>query len=207
MSKSARSGERLAGLTRRMRDDIRFGAFSFGQWLKLIDLQKRYRATQFEIRRVLDALKAERLVEHRVNHGFRVATPDPTERRQMQFVRTILERSTAALIAARATPADIDALQDLAQSFDRSVELQGRQLQATANSAFHQRLYALAGNPILSGLIHELRERSHYGTTGRWRSAEGLHESSVEHFLMVEAIRRRDPIELDRLIVRHIEAF
>ena len=190
-----------------MRDDIRFGTYSFGQWLKLIDLQKRYRATQFEIRRVLDSLKTERLVEHRVNHGFRVATPDPAERRQMQFVRTVLERNTASLIAARASAADIDALQGLAQAFDQSVELEGRQLQAAANSAFHQRLYELAGNPILSGLIRELRERSHYGTTGRWRSTEGLHESSVEHFLMVEAIRHRDPIELDRLIARHIEAF
>lgn len=207
MTKSSSSAARVAELFRQMRNDIKFGAYQFGQWLKLIELQQRYGATQFEIRKVLARLEAERLVEHKANAGYRVATPDPTERGQMRYVRTILERSTAALIAARATEADIAELTRLAQAFEETIGLDGRQEQAAANMAFHSRLYAIAENGVLSGLIQELRDRSHYGTTGRWRGPEGLRASGTEHFEMIEAIRRRDPLELERLIIRHIESF
>lgn len=207
MTKSSSSAARVAELFRRMRNDIKFGAYQFGQWLKLIELQQRYEATQFEIRKVLTRLEAERLVEHKANSGYRVATPDPAERGQMRYVRMVLERSTAALVAARATEADIAELTALAEAFDATIGLDGRQEQAAANIAFHGRLYAIAGNAVLSGLIQELRDRSHYGTTGRWRGPEGLRASGTEHFEMIEAIRRRDPLELERLIVRHIESF
>lgn len=207
MTKSSSSAARVAELFRQMRNDIKFGAYQFGQWLKLIELQQRYGATQFEIRKVLGRLEAERLVEHKANAGYRVATPDPAERGQMRYVRTILERSTAALIAARATEHDIAELTRLAQAFDETIGLEGRQEQAAANMAFHAKLYAIAENAVLSGLIQELRDRSHYGTTGRWRGPEGLRASGAEHFEMIEAIRRRDPLELERLIVRHIESF
>lgn len=207
MTKSSSSAARVADLFRQMRNDIKFGAYQFGQWLKLIELQQRYAATQFEIRKVLTRLEAERLVEHKANAGYRVATPDPAERSQMRYVRTILERSTAALIAARATEGDIAELTRLAQAFEDTIGLEGRQEQAAANMAFHSRLYAIAENAVLSGLIQELRDRSHYGTTGRWRGPEGLRASGTEHFEMIEAIRRRDPLELERLIIRHIESF
>ncbi len=207
MTKSSSSAARVAELFRQMRNDIKFGAYQFGQWLKLIELQQRYAATQFEIRKVLTRLEADRLVEHKANAGYRVATPDPAERSQMRYVRTILERSTAAMIAARATEADIAELTRLAQAFEDTIGLEGRQDQAAANMAFHAKLYDIAENAVLSGLIQELRDRSHYGTTGRWRGPEGLHASGAEHFEMIEAIRRRDPLELERLIVRHIESF
>lgn len=207
MTKSSSSAARVAELFRQMRNDIKFGAYNFGQWLKLIELQQRYGATQFEIRKVLVRLEAERLVEHKANAGYRVATPDPAERGQMRYVRMVLERSTAALIAARATEADIADLTRMAEAFEATIGLEGRQEQAAANMAFHNRLYAIAGNAVLSDLIRELRDRSHYGTTGRWRGPEGLRASGTEHFEMIEAIRRRDPLELERLIVRHIESF
>lgn len=207
MTKSANSPARIAHLVQQMRDDIRFGGFTFGQWLKLVDLQDRYGAKQFEMRKVLNELKTQHLVEHTPNAGFRVATPDPTQREQMRFVRTVLERSAAPLIAARATEEDIAELTKLATEFRSTISLEGRQHQAAANFAFHDRLARIAGNAVLARLIHDLREQSHYGTTGRWLKSEGLTASADDHFAMIEAIRKRDPIELDRQITHHIESF
>jgi DNA-binding GntR family transcriptional regulator len=190
-----------------MRNDIRHGAYDLGEWLKLIDLQKRYEATQAEMRRVLSELKAGRLVEHRANYGFRVATLDPKERQQLRLVRVLLERSTAALIAARASERDIASLRKLSKAFEISINKAGRQRQAAANAAFHERLYRIVDNKVLIELIHEMRERGHFGAAGRWRSEEGLLASHVEHEKIIDAIEARDPVELERLIVQHIEAF
>ncbi|MGE0714846.1 MAG: GntR family transcriptional regulator [Alphaproteobacteria bacterium] len=207
MPKLATSGTRLAQVTERIRSDVLFGAFEPGAWLKLIDLQERYGATQFEVRQALAALRAQRLVEHRVNHGFRVAVPDAVERDQLYFVRTALERSAAPLVVANAGDDDVVALQALAADFDRSVASEGRQRQAAANSAFHDRFFAISGNPVLVETIETMRERSHFATTGRWRTEAGLRASGAEHHAMIEAIRLRDAAMLDRIVVAHIAAF
>ena len=207
MPKSHAAAERLDGLVRRIRNDIKFGSFSHGEWLKLIELQQRYGATQFDIRKALGELKTQRLVEHRANHGFRVATQDPVQRDQLYFVRTAIERSAAALVVERASADDIAILERLAIAFDHSVESAGRQPQAATNAAFHDHFFAIAGNPILVETVQSLRERSHFGTTGRWRTTEGLRASGAEHHAMIAAIARRDTARLDRLIVDHIAAF
>ena len=207
MAKSHAAAERLEALVRRLRNDIKFGSFSHGEWLKLIDLQQRYDASQFDIRKCLAELKTQRLVEHRANHGFRVATPDPMQRDQLYFVRTAIERSAARLIVERASADDIARLGRLAAAFDRTVESAGRQHQAAANTAFHDHFFAITGNPVLVETVQALRERSHFGTSGRWRSTDGLRGSGAEHHEMVAAIGRRDADGLDQLIVRHIAAF
>ncbi len=207
MAKSHASAGRLDELVRRLRNDIKFGSFSHGEWLKLIDLQQRYGATQFDIRRALVELKSQRLVDHRPNHGFRVATPNPVEREQLYFVRTAIERSAAALVVERAGADDLAALERLATDFDGTVDSAGRQLQAAANAAFHDYFFAITGNPVLVETVQSLRERSHFGTTGRWRSEHGLRASGAEHRQMVDAIARRDADALEQIIVRHIAAF
>lgn len=207
MTKSKHSEARIQSLVQRMRDDIRFGAFAFGDWLKLINLQNRYDAKQFEIRKVLSELKREGLVDHTVNAGFRVSRPDPAQREQMRYVRTVLERSAAPLIILNATDKAIARLTELNEEFENSIQSQGRRRQAETNSAFHQELYALAGNAILINLIYDLRERSHYGTTGRWLDTEGLKASAADHRQIINAIIQREPTELERLIVNHIHSF
>jgi DNA-binding GntR family transcriptional regulator len=207
MTKSNESAARLDRLVRAIRNDIIFGVYDPGARLKLAELQERYGATLSEARRALAELKSGQLVEHVVNSGYRVATPDETRRAQMRFVRTVLERSAAPFIVARATAKDLAALRELAERFDRSTGLQGRQEQAAANHDFHERLYATTGNAVLCEAIKDLRSRSHFGTTGRWRTVEGLKASSSDHFRMIEAIEDRDPVRLERVIVDHIEGF
>ncbi len=207
MAKSTESAKRVAELVRKLRDDIKFGAYDLGERLKLSRLQDAYGYSQSEVRRALAELARMKLVEHQHNSGFSVAEQDRTEREQLRYVRTVLERSAVALITARSTPQDIEDLRRLAEAFARTIREHGRQQQAAANIAFHHRLYEISGNDLLLGLIDDLREQSHYGTTGRWRTIEGLCESSDEHFAMIDAIKRRDPAELDRLIMLHIRAF
>lgn len=207
MAKSREAAEQLAQLIREIRNDIIFGAYEPGTWLKLADLQKQHGASGFHIRRALAELKNLKLVDHAANAGFRVATPDESTRNETRFVRIVLERSAAPLIAAKATGDDIRTLRHLAEAFDQTIEEAGRRAQALANHNFHSKLYEVSGNQVLCDMINELRNRSQHSTTGRWRSIEGLRASSQDHFSIVKAIEARDPSELERVIIRHIESF
>jgi DNA-binding GntR family transcriptional regulator len=207
MAKSKASAELIDDLVVRLREDIKFGAYDFGQRLKLSELQETYSASQFHVRQALAQLKAMKLVEHRHNYGFSICEQDPVGRNQLRQVRMTLERSAVPLIIARATAEDVVELGRLAEAFAGMIGTSGRQELAAANIAFHRYIYGVAGNRVLSDLINGLREQSYYATTGRWRSLEGINASSDDHFAMVGAIERRDPIELDRLIFLHIQAF
>jgi len=207
MAKSHEAAEQLARLVSEIRRDIIFGAYAPGTWLKLTDLQAQHGASAFHIRRALDQLKNDKLVDHVANSGFRVATLDVTTRAETLFVRTVLERSAAHLITARAKTADIAELRRLAQIFEDCIGVEGRSAQALANHDFHSYLYSLTGNTVLSETIAELRNRSGQFTAGRWRSVEGLQASSRDHFAIIDAIENRDPYEAEQAIVDHIRAF
>jgi DNA-binding GntR family transcriptional regulator len=207
MAKSRDAAEQLAELVGNIRRDITFGAYEPGAWLKLTTLQRQHGASAFQIRRALDELKSSKLVDHQANAGFRVASPDDSTRAETRFMRTLLEGSAASFIVARADAANVAELQRLATAFEATIGQEGRQTQASANYNFHTYMYSLTGNTVLSEMIGELRNRSPQPTTGRWRSVEGLRESNRDHFAMIEAIKARDPYELQRVIARHIEAF
>lgn len=207
MAKSKEAAEQLAVLVQQIRNDIVFGAYEPGTWLKLGELQEQHNASSFHIRRALDELKNLKLVDHVANAGFRVATPDEAAREETRFVRKVLERSAAPLIAAKAKKEDLEALRELAAAFEHSIRSDGRQAQARANHDFHERLYAIAGNTMLSDMIKQLRSRSHQATTGRWRSSEGLEASNADHYSIIDAIAAHDPYELERVIIGHIESF
>jgi DNA-binding GntR family transcriptional regulator len=191
----------------RIQADIRFGAYDFGQRLKLSELQKTYHASQFHVRQALSQLKALKLVEHRHNCGFRICQQDPVGRDQLRHVRLILERAAVPLVFERATADDIAALRELAEAFAAAIGTGSRQELALANLAFHRRFYQIANNQVLLDLISTLREQSYYSTTGRWRTREGISASAADHFAMVDAIERHDATGLDRIVLQHIRAF
>ncbi len=207
MAKSKKSAEIVGKVAEQLSTDIRLGAFDFGQRLKLSELQDRYSASQYHVRQALAQLKASRLVEHQQNFGFRIVEQSKDEREDLRAVRATLERSAVPLIVAKAVPADVTRLQQLAKRFDEAAESANRQKVVSANLAFHEALYRVAGNRILEQLISEMRERSVYGTTGRWKDPGGLRASAVEHHQMVDAIKSRDPVQLDKLVFLHIQWF
>ncbi|TSD88631.1 GntR family transcriptional regulator [Mycobacterium sp. KBS0706] len=195
---------RVGTLVEAIRDDILYGVYRAGEWLKQIDLQERYEANRFEVRQALVELKNRRLVEHKVNSGFRVAAPDPEELLHLKAVRTILETGAAEPVVARATAADLVELDGIAGRFEQAIETADPPTRTELNYAFHRRLYDIAGNPVLAALIHDMRERGQSGTTGRWFTLAGLRLSAQEHHAMVAAIRARDAAALRQLIDHHI---
>nr|WP_245215054.1 GntR family transcriptional regulator [Pararoseomonas indoligenes] len=194
-------------MARRLREDIVFGRWFPGTWLKQSELEQHYGAGRSEVRGALAETTRHGLVEHEPNRGYRVTRPDPVRQAELRAVRAALEGAAAELVAANATPADIALLRDSAETFAAAVPDGDRHVLVGANHGFHRSLYALCGNATMAELIRDLRERAISGTTGRWATPRGLVETAAQHLRMVEAIAARDAPALRRLIETHILYF
>jgi DNA-binding GntR family transcriptional regulator len=148
------------------------------------------------VREALSRLASEGLVELNPHRGARVASFSTYELAGIFAVRMALEPMAAARAAERAAPADVDALQRLADEMtavgspgprQRLEELVG------LNRVFHGRLLDLADRPALgaalSGVVHApvvLRNFHAY-------DPDSLRRSLAHHEEMTAAVRTGDP--------------
>lgn len=207
MVKSRTSAATVARLVDAISNDIMYGAFATGHRLKLVEMQERYDASQFEVRKALAELATRRLVEHLPNAGFRVVGTDHRQRLDFDYVRILLERPASRLVAARATADQIAELRTFAERFDNAIMNNNRAAQSDANEAFHDCFYEISGNIVLKESIAALRNNYDITTSGRWNTVEGLKISAAQHWQMIEAIEERDIVALEQLIVDHVHGF
>jgi DNA-binding GntR family transcriptional regulator len=195
----------LDELVNRIALDIQAGAFGPGTWLKQVDLEARYDCTRIDLRRALDRLVANRLVEHVHNRGYHVYEADSRVYAELQDIRVVLELRAAELIEANAKPADVRDLRRLARRFD-DLLLDGTVFeQYEANIAFHRRLLALCSNRELAELIMAIRRRGPSAPIFQWKTRARMAQSSREHFAMVDAIEAHQPARLQKLLREHIQ--
>lgn len=195
----------LDELVNRIALDIQSGVFGPGTWLKQVDLEARYGCTRIDLRRALDRLVADRLVEHVHNRGYHVYEPDARVYAELQDIRVVLELRAAELIEANATPADVRELRRLAKRFD-DLLLDGTvSEQYEANIAFHRRMLALCSNRELAQMIMEIRRRGPSAPIFQWKTRARMEQSSREHFAMVDAIEAHQPARLQKLLREHIQ--
>ncbi|EMO5812097.1 MULTISPECIES: GntR family transcriptional regulator [Raoultella] len=184
--------------------DINTGEFQPGSWLKQVELAERYQCTRSEVRRALDQLVIERLVQHVPNRGYHVYTPNEQQRRNISDIRAILESASAADIVEHIQPHQLDTLRQCAELFEHNTQYGTILQQYESNLAFHRALLAPCSNQDMIELIFELRSRVPSAALGQWNSHARIVQSSKEHFAMVAAIERGDAGSLAQLLRQHI---
>lgn len=161
--------------------------------------------TRSVVRKVLQRLAHDHIVELRPNKGAVVASPTPEETRQIFEARRGLEGVIVRLAAQNAQPADV---RDLRERMRREHEAMHRFDQPAWSrlaSSFHLRLAQLARNPILERYLTELLSRCSlivavYEPPG---NASCEHE---EHEALVDCIARGDGDGAARLMEQHLLA-
>ena len=184
--------------------DINKGALGPGEWLKQIDMEKRYGCTRIKVRDALTNLHSKRLVEHIPNRGYRVPMPDPVRLKQVGEVRAILECQAAADVIEFATDADIAELRGYAEAFKNAAYHGSSFAQIEANQAFHFKFYSFCRNDVLRELMLDLRQRGPAAPVGQWQTMHQLQQATQGHFELVDAIEKRDLTLLRSAITDHI---
>lgn len=161
--------------------------------------------TRSVVRKVLQRLAHDHIVELRPNKGAVVASPTPEETRQIFEARRGLEGVIVRLAARNAQPADIRDLRERMQREHEAMHRFDQPAWSRLASSFHMRLAQLARNPILERYLAELLSRCSlivavYEPPGNASCEHDEHES------LVDCIARGDADGAARLMEEHLLA-
>ena len=198
-----------AGLEQRMYDAVFDSVMQQrlppGTKLPEAALCELFQTSRSVVRKVLQRLAHDHIVELRPNKGAVVATPTPEETRQIFEARRPLEMAIVQLAARNAKPADVAELRARMAREHEAMHRFDQPAWSRLASAFHLRLAQLASNPILERYLAELLSRCSlivalYEPPG---NASCEHD---EHVALVDAIGAGDGARAARLMEEHLLA-
>lgn len=155
------------------------------------------------VRKVLQRLAHDHIVQLRPNRGAIVAVPTPEETRQIFEARRALEAAIVTLVAERATAADLGALRAQLQQEHGAVHRFDQPAWARLASTFHLRLAELAHNPILHRYLVEILSRCSLIVALHELPGNAACEHD-EHERIVECIEQGDAAGAVRLMDLHL---
>ncbi|MBS0345440.1 MAG: GntR family transcriptional regulator [Proteobacteria bacterium] len=123
-------------------------------------LAETYGVSRTSIRKVLQRLTHERLVDVRLNRGASVAQPSVGEARDIFSARRVIECGAIPLVVSKATPAALDGLRDLVRRETAAQERGDWRESIYLSGAFHVALIGIAGNETLTDFLTQLVSRS-----------------------------------------------
>jgi DNA-binding GntR family transcriptional regulator len=171
-------------------------------------LAKAFGVSRTVVRKVLQQLSHERLVDIVPNKGATVAKPSAEEARQVFEARRDIERALVERAVAGASDADVKSLIKLAKS-EQQAHARGHKTERLQLSGeFHRRLAVLAGNGVLADFLAELVSRTSL-IIALYESPGAVPCSHTEHLEIANAIVLRDAAKAAQYMehhLRHIEA-
>jgi DNA-binding GntR family transcriptional regulator len=191
-----------ARVERALGSRIAAGVVPVGTLLSVPVLAEEFRVSATPVREAVLELQRRGFVEPARNRGFVVTAVDPEHAQHVAAVRELLEppamravaairpdlatsRAATARIAAAAASGDLEAYLD-------------------EDRRFHVGLTALAGNPMLTAVVDDLRRRTRLpGLAAMVGSAE-LAASAVEHDDLLDAIDAGDVARAESVMRHHI---
>lgn len=129
-----------------------------GQHLNEVKLAASFSVPRSRVRRVLERLRDEDIVELQLHRGAFISRPTVEEALNVFEARRYLEAGIAELACARATPADIERLRDHL-TLQRDVFDNLRPEMNRVAGEFHVLLAGIAGNAVLSRMLNLLIRR------------------------------------------------
>jgi DNA-binding GntR family transcriptional regulator len=156
------------------------------------------------IRKVLQRLAHEKLVELIPNKGAAVAKPTTDQARQVFEARRGVECMMIDKLAATITDRDLDRLAAMVEAEAAAMARDSKQTRVKLSGDFHRELAALAGNEVLRNFINELISRTSL-IIALYESPGAVPCSHSEHKEIVDALRRRDGKRAAQYMDHHLQ--
>jgi DNA-binding GntR family transcriptional regulator len=204
----ATSGERAAkeslveSISRDLREQIIAGRLTPGKRISQLSIAEHYGVSRVPAREALRALSTEGLVVMEPARGARVAPLDGTDLREVYLMRERLEPMAFALAVTRVSEADIDRAADLLKQMEGLGA--GEREWLLLDRQFHTMWYEHTKMPRLIRTIDQL-----WDVAQRYRAVFSMTPgagsiSDLEHWLMLEAVRRRSALDAGALLEVHL---
>lgn len=180
------------------------GELAPGARLNERELCERLGVSRTPLREAFRMLAADGLLLQLPNRGAQVVSLSREDVRHAFEVMASLEGLSGELAAARVTDADLADLRALQVEMEEAHARRDLPNYYRINRVIHDRINAIAGNPVLTHTFRTLNARLH---ALRFRSnlVQAKWDLAVkEHRAMIEALARRDGERLRDLLVKHV---
>lgn len=160
------------------------------------------------IREALARLKAERLVTHEANKGYRVApAPEPFEMRQLFEARLLIEKGSLEQGFDRITDqtvAQMATINDQIRKGHYGANFNSFRAFIDLNAAFHATIVGLTGNSFIISAYSQLGYHQRVAQTLYGRGPDNIEQIVAEHDAVIDGLRRRDLGAARRALSTHI---
>ena len=190
----------------RLRTLIIEGVLAPGTRLNERELSEQLGVSRTPLREAFRMLAADGLLVQLPNRGVQVVALSREDVRHAFEVMAGLEGLAGELAARNATESDLSALRILQSDMEAAHARADLPAYYRANRAIHDRISAIAANPVLTQMQHTLNVRLH---ALRFRSnlnRDKWDRAVAEHRSMLSALAARDGGALRDLLVRHLQA-
>ena len=186
-----------------MEQAILSGQFKPRERLIEMNLIPRYGVSRTVIREALKALEAKGLVRTSPFRGATVADLTVGEIGEIYFVRMAMEKIAARLIIKNIRPVEILGLKKLLKEVEKHLQRKTDRMMEK-DSEFHRAIFRTCRNQVLCDIIDWLRTRSHIVGYNAWSLPQRIEQSLLEHREILQAIEKRDPVQLEKMIGKHL---
>jgi DNA-binding GntR family transcriptional regulator len=163
-----------------------------GGWIDEIRLAQEYGISRTPMREALKVLAAEGLVTMKVRRGAYVTEVNEKDLSDVYHLLALLESDAAAVVADRASDAQLDELKALHTELVAAQS--DRERFFAINERFHLRLLELADNRWRMQMVADLRKVMKLNRHQSLLKAGRVQESLTEHQALLEAIVARNAL-------------
>ncbi len=172
-----------------------------GSWIDELKIAEEFGISRTPLREALKVLAAEGLVTMKVRRGAYVTEMSDKDLYDVYHLLSLLERDAAAVVAARATAAQLQELQELHAGLAAAVD--DRERFFALNERFHMRLLELADNRWRSQVVADLRKVMKLNRHNSLFKRGRIDQSLAEHEALMAALRTRDAGAAERAMQAH----
>lgn len=183
------------------------GELKPGQTLVEAELAAQLGVSRAPLREAINILNAQGLVEIVPYHGTTVKKLARKDIEELYSVRSMMEGfAIQRIILSGETQAVVDKLRDICNAMVSAADEGNLREVNRLDRHFHDTLVASSGNALLEMLWNTVSMRVRQVMSLRNQRQSSLHDIARNHFIIVDAIERRDTEEAVRLIHLHIGA-
>lgn len=188
----------------RLREQIFSHELAPGSWLDEQSLAIAFGISRTPMREAIKVLASEGLVTTKMNKGAYVTEVDRRDLEQIFTALSLLEGQAAKETAIKASEAQLTQLDNLHHRLEKAAADRDTEQFFEINVKFHELIQEIAGNKWMNGVIEDLRKVLKLQRRDSLTRSGRLLSSLLEHREILQAILKRDPLDADLAMRKHL---
>jgi len=187
-----------------IREMIRVGTLEKGDKINEKELSMALGVSRTPIREALQRLSIEGLIKIIPHRGAFVSSPRLRDIREMFEVMSVLEGTCARMAAEKMSEAEFKKLESLHLELEKHYQNRDHENYLQVNHRYHTYIQELTGNRVLNDIINGIRLKILLYRSQQLYQPRRFDDSISEHRALLEAFKKRDPVQAENLMKTHL---